>query len=225
MGGRLGWWLAAIVVVAVAMVGPGCRPKAGAPTGTLDRYANALRKRDFATAYRMMSEPYRAKYSKEEFVQMMRESGREVNETAARLKAAHREFEVTAEFRYGLGDTMKLVREGGEWRIASNPIQFYSLASPRDALRSFIRAYRLKRWDVMMRFVPAAYRERMSVDKMRKQFDGVRREEIAMMMNMLEANIDQPIEDKGNEARMPYGDRYEVKFVREDGLWRIQDLD
>jgi hypothetical protein len=120
---------------------------------------------------------------------------------------------------------MRLVREDGRWRIASNPIQFYSLATPRDALRSFIRAYRLKRWDVMLQFVPAKYRERMSVEKMREQFDGVRREEIASMMNMLEANIDEPIEDKGTEARMPYGDRYEVKFVREEGLWRVQDLD
>jgi len=88
-----------------------------------------------------------------------------------------------------------------------------------------VRAYRLRRWDVMLRFVPAKYREHMDVDKLREQFEGVHREELATMMNMLEANLDEPIEDKGNEARMPYGDRYEVKFVREDGLWRIQDLD
>jgi len=45
------------------------------------------------------------------------------------------------------------------------------------------------------------------------------------MMNMIRANLDEPITDKGNEARMPYGDRFEVKFVLEEGKWKIQDLD
>ncbi len=217
-GGQL---LAALALVVVSA----CGSKSAGPTGTLDRYSEALREHKYGAAYEMMSEQFRGKHSRDEFVRMMKENGREVSETAARLKAAKREFEVSAQFRYGLGDSMRLVREDGHWRISSNPIQFYSLATPRDALRSFIRAYRLKRWDVMLQFVPAKYRERMSVEKMREQFDGVRREEIASMMNMLEANIDEPIEDKGTEARMPYGDRYEVKFVREEGLWRVQDLD
>ena len=41
----------------------------------------------------------------------------------------------------------------------------------------------------------------------------------------LEANLAAPIIEKGNEARMAYAERYEVKFVREDGAWRIQDFD
>ena len=51
------------------------------------------------------------------------------------------------------------------------------------------------------------------------------REQMEVLMNMLEANIDEPIEPKGNEARMSYGERYEVKFVKEDGAWKIKDLD
>ena len=45
------------------------------------------------------------------------------------------------------------------------------------------------------------------------------------MMNMIAANVDEPIADKGNEARMRYGERYEIKFVREDSVWKIEDLD
>ncbi len=195
------------------------------PTNVLEHYSVALKTKKYAAAYALMSEQFRARHSKEEFVRMMRENAREVRETASRLKASHKAFKVTAEFRYGLGDTMRLVRQNGRWRIATNPIHFYSHATPRDALRSFIRAYNLKRWDVMLRFVPNKYRKRMNVDKVRQQFHGDHREEIASMMNMLEANIDEPIQDKGNEARMPYGDRYEVKFLREEGQWKIQDLD
>ena len=45
------------------------------------------------------------------------------------------------------------------------------------------------------------------------------------LMNTLEANVDEPIVERGNDARMAYGDRYEVKFVKEDGVWKLKDLD
>ena len=216
---------AVLGVVALTLVA-GCPSAANqGPATTLDNYSAALRKGDYGEAYGMMSESFRAKYSKDEFVRMMKENKREVEDTAARLGARQRDLDITAEFRYGLGDSLRLVQERGSWRIASNPIQFYSMATPRDALRSFVRAYRLERWDIMLRFVPNKYAEKMNEAKMKNQFRGEHREQVASMMNMLEANIDEPIEDKGNEARMPYGDRYEVKFIREDGLWKIQDLD
>jgi hypothetical protein len=44
-------------------------------------------------------------------------------------------------------------------------------------------------------------------------------------MNTLEANIEEPITERGNNARMQYGERFEVKFVKEDGVWKLKDLD
>jgi hypothetical protein len=77
----------------------------------------------------------------------------------------------------------------------------------------------------MLRFVPAKYRQRMNLAKMRQQFEAAGREEIESLMTTLEANVTEPITEKGAEARMPYGERYEVRFVRESGRWCIQDLD
>ena len=78
----------------------------------------------------------------------------------------------------------------------------------------------------MLRFVPKAYAELMNADKMKTQFAGQeRKEEMSQLMNMLEANLDEPIDEQGNEARMRYGAGFEVKFVREDGRWRLRDLD
>lgn len=202
-----------------------CGGKTKGPSTVLDQYSLALQTKKYEAAYELMSEQFRSRHSKAEFVRMMRENAREVGATASRLKAAHKTYKITAEFRYGLGDTMRLVRQNGQWRIATNPVHFYSHATPREALRSFLRAYKLKRWDVMLRFVPNKYRTRMNAEKVQNQFHGPNREDVASMMHMLEANIDEPIQDKGNEARMRYGDRYEVKFVREEGQWKIQDLD
>jgi hypothetical protein len=219
-----------LVVVAVgalslAVSAAGCAGSKTAATGALDRYGKALRDRDFENAYELMSSSFRAKVSREEFVRMLRDSPREVGETARRLDKKPSRMEISAEFEYGLGDTMRLVQEGGTWKIASNPLAFYDQTTPRAALRSFIRAYRLERWDVMLRFVPDKYREKMDVEKMRKLFQGSNHELMEVLMNMIEANIDEPIDPKGNEARMSYGERYEVKFQREDGAWKIKDLD
>lgn len=154
------------IIAAVLLVGA-CG-SGGGPNGTLDRYSDALKRRDFAGAYDQMSSTYRGKVSREDYVRMMRDNTREVGETAQRLKGRKGSMEVSAEFEYGLGDTMRLVQEDGRWKIASNPLAFYDQSSPKAALRSFIRAYRLERWDVMLRFVPNSYREKMNAQKMQR---------------------------------------------------------
>jgi hypothetical protein len=226
---RAGHWSAVSVAFAtllalVPLSAAGCSSGAG-PEGALDRYSRALRRREFGEAYEMMSSAFRSKISKEEFVRMMRENPREVAETAERL-GGRGSIEVSAELRYGLGDTMRLVQEDGRWRLAANPLAFYDQSSPRAALRSFLRAYRLGRFDVMLRFVPERYRTRMDAAKMKAQFQGPSKEAMATLMDMLEANVEEPIlEERAGEARLSYGENLEVKFVREDGLWKLKDLD
>ena len=202
-----------------------CGGAGSGPRATLELYSQSLRTQNYRQAYAMMSSGFQAKHSPEEFGRTMRENEREVAETATRLAASPDVVDVTAEFSYGLGDTMRLIQESGEWRIASNPVAFYDQSTPRNALRSFLRAYRLERWEVMLRFVPNKYRDKMDVAKLREQFAGAHQTEISTRMNMLEANLEEPILDKNNEARMPYGERYEVKFVREDGDWKVKDID
>jgi hypothetical protein len=217
-------WLAAVASIVLSSAVAACGGGAG-PSGTLDRYGTALKNHDYAQAYDLMSASFRAKVSRDEYARMMRDNGREVNETADRLRGKKGNIEVSAELEYGLGDTMRLVQEGGQWRIATNPLAFYDQSSPKAALRSFIRAYRLERWDVMLRFVPNSYREKMDAKKMQAQFSGPSREQMENLINTLEANVDEPITERGNDARMTYGDRYTVQFLKEDGAWKLKDLD
>jgi hypothetical protein len=172
-----------------------------------------------------MSSGFRGKVSREDYVRMMRDNAREVDETAERLRGKKGNLEVSAEFEYGLGDKMLLVQEGGRWKIAANPLAFYDQSTPRNALRSFLRAYQLERWDMMLRFVPNAYREKMDAAKMKAQFTGPSREQMQNLVNTLEANVDEPIVERNNNARMSYGDRFTVQFVKEDGAWKLKDLD
>ena len=195
------------------------------PTQTLDKYGRALKNHNFAEAYDLMSSSFRSKVSRDDYVRMMRDNPREVDETAERLRGKRGSMEVSAEFEYGLGDAMRLVQEDGRWKIATNPLGFYDQSSPKAALRSFIRAYRLERWDIMLRFVPNSYREKMDEEKMKAQFTGPSREQIETLMNMLENNVDEPIIERNNDARMSYGERFTVQFVKEDSAWKLKDLD
>jgi len=210
--------------LAVAVTLAACGAGKG-PNQTLDHYGDALKRKDFSAAYDLMSSSFRGKVSRDDYVRMMRDNSREVGETADRLRGRKGSMEVSAEFEYGLGDTMRLVQEDGRWKIASNPLGFYDQSSPKAALRSFIRAYRLERWEVMLRFVPNSYREKMNATKMQAQFTGPSREQMENLVNTLEANVDEPIIERGNDARMSYGDRYTVQFLKEDGAWKLMDLD
>lgn len=213
--------LALCVVIGSAA---GCGSSSG-PTQTLDRYGRALKNHDFGESYDQMSSSFRSKVSRDDYVRMMRDNPREVDETADRLRGKHGSLEVSAEFEYGLGDQMRLVQEDGEWKIATNPLGFYDQTTPKAALRSFLRAFRLERYDIMLRFVPNQYREKMDVAKMKAQFTGASKDKMETLMNSLEANVDEPIVERGNDARMSYGEKYEVKFQKEDGVWKLKDLE
>ena len=81
-----------------------------------------------------------------------------------------------------------------------------------------MRAVELRRYDVVLRLIPNRYRAAASPDKLRAYWEGARKPENQKLLKNLRGNI-------GDEARMPYGENAEVRFVREDGLWKVEDLD
>jgi hypothetical protein len=211
----------ALVVVCAACAGGSARPLAA-----VDSYVAALRAGDYGRAYDLMSDRYRKEHSREDFVRLMKESSPEVRQTVARLSSPNRRVEESATFKYDdLRDELQLVEEGGSWKIAGDPLDFYPQDTPQHALRSFLRAVQLKRWDIVLRFVPSDWREAMTEDKVREQFEGEKKEEMSALIQTITANLDNPVDVTGEKARMPYGDRSEVRFKKEEGGWKIADLD
>ena len=203
----------------------GCAGARSGPNATLDAYARALADRDWPRAYDLMSDEFKKTTTREEYIAVMRENPEEVRLTRDRLSDRRGQAEQTAEFGYGVGDSMRLVMEDGAWRVATSPLAYYDQSTPRAALRSFVRAYRLQRWDVMLRFVPNKYRSKMDVDIVKRQFADPDDGQMAAMMSTLEGALDGEIVERGNEARMAYGEASEVQFIREDGIWKIKDPD
>ena len=64
--------------------------RGGQPGAALDAYAAALRDKDYGAAYDLMSEGFRARYSRDEFVRRMKASGREAGAIANRSLSSKR---------------------------------------------------------------------------------------------------------------------------------------
>ncbi len=201
-----------------------CGGTGGRPGRVAGNYADALDDKDFSRAYGYMSDEFRSSHTEEEFAALLRENPGAVRETIKRLERSPSSVDVSAVFEYGAGERLSLIEEGGRWRIASNPLVFYGQETPRQAIRSFVRAYKLKRWPVMLRFVPEAYAEQMTVEKIKEQFEGPGSEELASLLQAIEANLNAEIQTQGDQARMAYGDQHEVVLQRENGRWKIREV-
>lgn len=200
---------------------------AARPEDVVASLARALRAGRWDDAYDLMSDDYRRRVPRDEFHRRLDASRDEARETAALLERPDGPAEQVARLDLAQGETVALVRENEVWRVDTSLVDFYDQSSPRAALRSFVRAMARHRWDVVLRFVPAADREGMTPDKIRDAFEGEGREQAARLVAQLRAHIDDPIEEIGDRASLRYGegDGHTVLFVREDGVWKVEDPD
>jgi len=194
------------------------------PDATVEAFAAALRQNRPEAAYGLMSRAYRLRVSLEEFRRHLRDNPAEARETVTALSRREGHAVQEAIVRYADGEEVELSREGGSWHINSNLVDFYDQGSPRAALRSFVRAMQRGRYDVVLRMVPNADREGMTVEAMEQAWSGEGREEVERLLATLRANLDAPIEQVGDRATMPYGD-HTALLLREDGVWKIEDPD
>ncbi|MCB9555978.1 MAG: hypothetical protein H6707_07730 [Deltaproteobacteria bacterium] len=222
---RINCWLA---ITVICLAGTACRysirqgPK---PAETLSRFAGALKKGDLRTAYGLLSKGFRERHDYAAFSALIKSNPDEVAWLADELANPPRETRLTAALNYGTHDTLRLQLEEGEWRIADSPLELYGQATPAQALRSFLRAATNQRYEVMLRFVPSKWAEAMSVAKLKRQFEGEKKAEMAALLKRLRDSLGAPIQKTGLRAVMPYGENQSVRFIKEQNVWKIEDLD
>ncbi|MDI1483127.1 hypothetical protein [Polyangium sp. y55x31] len=154
---KLSAWL-----VAFALLGAACSPSTlvqQGPSDTLRAYARALEEGRVDDAYRLLSDDAKRSMSLEAFRRAVKESPDEVIEIARAVSRPASDPLVTATVSLPNGDELLLVYEDGKWRIDAAAIDLYSQATPRQALAGFLRAFERKRYDVILRYVPDAEKE------------------------------------------------------------------
>lgn len=193
------------------------------PETTVIEFAQALDARDYDRAYGLMSRDYQRRVSLEQFRRLVEENPDEAMDTARALIQVRAPAQQQAVVRYGDSEELRLVREGELWLLDTDLTNYYDQSTPRAALETFVRAMERQRYDVVIRLVPNADREGITIERMMEAWSGDGREQVERMLSNLRASLGNPIEIVGDHATMAYGERLRVQFVREDDLWKVED--
>jgi hypothetical protein len=231
------------VVMAMLGIGAGCGVRSDAPESpgeTLRAYSKALSEGRADDAYRLLSNEAKRSISLEAFRRMVAENPEDVADIARALGRPGSDPVVTATVTAPGGERLELVYEGGRWTIDGTGIDRYGQTTPRQALAGFLRAFERKRFDILMRYVPDAEREGradalwggegegstgLTADKLKEAWTGEQKEYIAGIVQAIRSAMPTArIEQTEDRAAMPYGAGGTVLFIRENGLWKIEDL-
>ncbi len=216
-----------VTLLITALATQGCGGGGGArvrsPADVVIAYCAALEAGRHADAYSYMSAGFRSRHTLANFTKMIKADPRGAAAFLAQLRRQSDKLRVEARVNYGDGQYLKLAVDQGEWRIASDPTDLYSQLTPAEALNSFVRALELGRYDIVLRFVPNKSLKGLTVAKLKKAWGEDRKSEMVTLIRNLKANLDAPIHQDEDRATMAYGDGFEMKMVREDGVWKVVD--
>jgi hypothetical protein len=221
------------VLLALFLVVSGCASNVRqGPNDALRAYAKAVKERRVEDAYALLATDAKRNLSLEAFRRMLTENPGEVEEMAQALARATTDPIVTATVTTPQGDEIVLVYDHARWRIDGASLDLYGQGTPRQSIRSFLRAFERKRYDVLMRFVPDVKKvadERypaLDETRLRESWEGPQREEMERITQGIKAALPQAtVEETADRAAMAYGATGTLQLVREHGVWKIEDFD
>jgi hypothetical protein len=213
--------LAAAIVATLAAA---CAHQPEGPAATLQAFGAALARGDTRGAYALTSADFQKRTPYDAFAAGLGTNAGDTKDLGKRFadQAAH--VAPRVDVQLAQGETLSLVLEAGRWRVDGPAPEPWGQRTPRAALRTFVRALTEKRYDIVLRLVPRRHRADLTAEKLRQYWEA-HQDETKAMLSRLQAALAAPIVESGDEAHMPYGPELEMVFVREDGVWRIEDPD
>jgi hypothetical protein len=217
---------ASLRAAAAALWITGCgASRPASPQDALSAYAAALRAGKTQDAYALLSEDAKKDIPYESFQRIVRENPDEAREVGRSLSRPAAPPRVTATVKAPNGETLLLVLEDGAWRVDGSAIDLYAQVTPDTALRSFVRAFKNRRYDVLLRFVPESEREGLGVEELKRAWEGEERAELEGLVAAVETSLPSAnLEVTGDRATMAFGTGGTVELLREGGLWKIEDI-
>lgn len=203
-----------ISVGLVLMVGCASSPAPRSANATLMAYITAVRADDAHSAYLLLDAATQARTDEGAFTRRMHESHAELVEQVDALAHSLAQHPAQVDARVDLddGERVVLVEEHGELRIASGVVDAPSLSTPEDAVLALRRA--------LMRRSLAGVLRVLSQDT-RADVEA----EIRDYLGATSDSLDLESEIDGDEARVRLtGGRF-VTLVREEGEWRVVDVE
>ena len=195
------------------------------PESTLHSYARALEDGRAADAYRLLSDEARREMSFAAFKKTLDSNPDDAKELGRALSRPTTPAVITATVTAPSGETLELVWDRGRWTLEASAIDLYRDDTPRHAVEGYVRALERKRYDVILRYVPASHLEGLDAAKLKSAWEGPDKDEIEQVLRGLKRALPTAaIEEVGEHAQLAYGAGI-MKLVKEHGRWKIEDFD
>lgn len=111
------------------------------------------------------------------------------------------------------------------WRFASDPTVYFGQSTPREALRSLVRASREGRWDVMLDLAPRRYRIGLSEEDLERAWtEGPQAEALQQARDRLADRLSGTIRADAHQAILDLGDGDYARLEREKDRWVVVDF-
>ncbi len=204
--GRLGW--VAVVVVSAL----GCATtRPSAPEVAARDFAEAAQRGDADAIYELLTSEAQREHGREGTRARVEESRRELGEMGAAIAQGELTVETRAVVRFADGERAELAVEDGEYRIELADALPSRASTPEAALAAFRAALARRSYAAVFRLLSAETRAAIERD-------------VAALVEGLEEPETLEVEVDGDRAtvRLPGGSL--VGLRREDGVWRVEDL-
>jgi hypothetical protein len=111
------------------------------------------------------------------------------------------------------------------WRFASDPTVYFGQSTPREALRSLVRASREQRWDVMLDLAPRRYRMGLSEEDLALAWtEGAQAKSLQESRDRLAERLSGTIRADAHQAILDLGDGQFARLEREKDRWVVVDF-
>ncbi len=111
------------------------------------------------------------------------------------------------------------------WRFTGDPTQYFGQSTPREALRSLVRASREGRWDVMLELAPRRYRMGLSEEDLEAAWtDGPQAQALQEARDRLAQQLSGAIRADAHQAILDLGDGEFARLEREKSRWVVVDF-
>jgi hypothetical protein len=198
----------------------GARPPRS-PEDAVHAFAEALSAGRLERAYELLSSAQRESLTLVDFKRKIHNNPEESKALSQALERV-RQVRVQALVELADGRRLFLTQDGNKFAIDEPLAEFYSQATPRAALHSFVAAIEASRWDVLLSLMPTADRTGLDAAALERSL-APRMEELTRLAALLASALEAPIEIVGERATLPYGESFSMRFVRESDGWKVED--
>ena len=202
----VGGWVAVLLGLACS------RPAVPDPKAAALEYAQAAEAGDAARIYALMTEQSQREYGPEQTRELVQDSRAELKRAGGALKKGPLSVQAQAEIRFSDGEKAVLELEAGRFWVSKAGTLPSGAVTPAQALAELRTALARRSYPALMRVMTSGTR-------------GTMENNLRALVSGLEDPETLQIEVEGDNAQVELPDGHAVKLKREEGVWKVDDLE